>query len=107
MPGRDRTGPRGSGPMMGRRAGYCAGYILPGYANPGYGMRFGRQISLGGRHGWRHWYFATGQPGWAQTGTGPVYPQQELAALKNEAEWLENRLGVIKQRIEELERQLE
>ena len=40
MPGGDRTGPGGAGPMTGRAAGYCAGYAAaPGYANPirGYG----------------------------------------------------------------------
>jgi len=34
MPGGDRTGPTGMGPMTGRTAGYCAGYPLPGYMNP-------------------------------------------------------------------------
>ena len=50
MPGGDRTGPLGEGPMTGRGAGYCAGYPMPGYANPqggrgvapGYGRGFGR-----------------------------------------------------------------
>ena len=34
MPRGDRTGPMGMGPMTGRAAGYCAGYGVPGYANP-------------------------------------------------------------------------
>jgi len=34
MPGGDRTGPAGMGPMTGRAAGYCAGYPVPGYLNP-------------------------------------------------------------------------
>ena len=34
MPGGDRTGPLGWGPMTGRGAGYCAGYPVPGYLNP-------------------------------------------------------------------------
>jgi hypothetical protein len=34
MPGGDRTGPAGLGPMTGRGAGYCAGFDVPGYANP-------------------------------------------------------------------------
>lgn len=34
MPGGDRTGPMGMGPMTGRAAGYCAGYPVPGYTNP-------------------------------------------------------------------------
>lgn len=34
MPAGDGTGPLGSGPMTGRAAGFCAGYPVPGYANP-------------------------------------------------------------------------
>ncbi|MBN2270494.1 MAG: DUF5320 domain-containing protein [Sedimentisphaerales bacterium] len=34
MPYGDGTGPAGAGPMTGRAAGFCAGYPLPGYANP-------------------------------------------------------------------------
>jgi len=34
MPGGDRTGPMGLGPMTGRAAGYCAGYPVPGFMNP-------------------------------------------------------------------------
>jgi hypothetical protein len=37
MPGGDRTGPLGYGPMTGRGAGYCAGYVTPGYGNPAFG----------------------------------------------------------------------
>jgi hypothetical protein len=36
MPGGDRTGPAGMGPMTGRAAGYCAGYPMPGYRNPAF-----------------------------------------------------------------------
>jgi len=34
MPWGDGTGPMGRGPMTGRAAGFCAGYAVPGYANP-------------------------------------------------------------------------
>ena len=34
MPFGDGTGPGGYGPMTGRAAGFCAGYAVPGYANP-------------------------------------------------------------------------
>jgi hypothetical protein len=47
MPRGDRTGPAGFGPMTGRGSGYCAGYSMPGFANP-YGRGWGRS---GGR-GW-------------------------------------------------------
>jgi hypothetical protein len=34
MPRGDGTGPAGLGPMIGRAAGFCAGYPVPGYMNP-------------------------------------------------------------------------
>jgi len=42
MPGGDRTGPMGLGPMTGRAAGYCAGYPVPGFVNPIPGRGRGR-----------------------------------------------------------------
>ena len=44
MPRGDRTGPTGLGPLTGRGAGFCAGFKVPGYANPivGCGLGFGR-----------------------------------------------------------------
>ena len=51
MPGGDRTGPAGMGPMTGRAAGFCAGYGMPGYMNAGgrgLGMGFGRGGGFGG-----------------------------------------------------------
>jgi len=56
MPGGDRTGPAGMGPMTGRAAGFCAGYPVPGYANPvggrGMGMGWGRGRGFGRGFGW-------------------------------------------------------
>ena len=86
MPGGDRTGPVGYGPMTGRAAGYCAGYGVPGYMNPipgfGRGMGFGRGRGFGrgfGR-GWgigfgrgrdfRNWARMTGMPGWQKAAVG-------------------------------------
>jgi hypothetical protein len=37
MPLGDGTGPTGLGPMTGRAAGFCAGYLVPGYMNPAVG----------------------------------------------------------------------
>ena len=75
MPGGDRTGPAGMGPMTGRAAGFCAGYSVPGYANPiggrglgsggGRGFGFGRGLGLGFRGG-RGWGVAPY--------AAPVYP---------------------------------
>jgi len=116
MPGGDRTGPMGMGPMTGRAAGYCAGYGMPGYANPipgrGFGMGRGRGFRGrgfgGGGRGWRHWFYATGLPGWMRLGeyAAPYQrpdPQTEMQALKNQAEALESELDSIRKRIDELE----
>ena len=57
MPSGDRTGPRGKGPLTGRKRGYCAGYDQPGYMNPdggyGWGGGRGRGWGRGHRHRWR------------------------------------------------------
>jgi hypothetical protein len=79
MPGGDRTGPMGTGPMTGRGAGICAGYDVPGYDVPGYlnsgfgcgfghgrGRGLGRGFGMGGGRGRRHQYYATGLPRWAR-----------------------------------------
>lgn len=58
MPGGDRTGPAGYGPMSGRGMGYCAGYPNPGFTR-GWGRGFGggwgrgRGFGRGGGRGWR------------------------------------------------------
>ena len=114
MPGGDGTGPMGMGPMTGRAAGFCAGFNAPGYVNPGPGRGFyGRGGGWGGRgggRGYRHWYYATGLPGWAR-GRGPapyygpvepVKPEDEAQALKAQAAALRTQLEEIDKRISEL-----
>ncbi len=105
MPGGDGTGPQGLGPRTGRAAGYCAQYPVPGYMNPILGRGFYR----GGGRGRRNLYYATGLTGWqrgAYSYPPPVVQtitkEQELAELKNEAEYLENELKEIKKRIQEI-----
>jgi len=131
MPGGDRTGPSGLGPMTGRAAGFCAGYPVPGYANPVGGRGYwgsGRGFR-GGGWGRRNWYYATGLPGWARAGYGmpawggyiggaygypSAYPsgfpagptaEQEQQALKQQSEYLRQSLDDINKRIEELEKE--
>ena len=121
MPRGDRTGPMGMGPMTGRAAGYCAGFGMPGYANPapgrGFGMGFGRGRGFGGRgggRGWRHMFYATGLPGWMRFGgyAAPYGyrvpyqkpdPEMEKQELKDEAEALQSELDFIKKRLSEIE----
>lgn len=127
MPGGDRTGPAGMGPMTGRAVGFCAGYPVPGYQNSVGGRGYwgwGKGFRGGGR-GWRNWYYATGLPGWARASYGwpaggaAISPfayggasfapglsaQDELNSLKGQAEYLEDALDGIKKRIEEIESQ--
>lgn len=106
--------------MTGRAAGYCAGYGVPGFANPSFGQGFGGGWGRGGVRGWRHRFHTTGWTGWQRGAFGqpplgwhaPIYnafyPQtvtreQEIEALKNQAEYFEDSLAGIRKQIEELE----
>ncbi|MCD6320336.1 MAG: DUF5320 domain-containing protein [Candidatus Desulfofervidaceae bacterium] len=107
MPAGDGTGPLGLGPMTGRGMGYCAGFGVPGYANPW--PRWGLGFGWGRGRGWRWWYRATGLPGWARFGyAGSAFPrfgaEDELTFLKEQARFLEQQLKVVSQRIGELEK---
>jgi len=93
MPGGDRTGPMGMGPMTGRAAGFCAGYDAPGYANAipgggfwGRGWRGGGRGWGGGGRGWRHMYYATGLPGWMRFGYGQ-WPAPQMTAAWGVGPW--------------------
>ena len=99
------------GPMTGRGAGYCAGFVVPGFANPvpgwGRGMGFGWGRGGGRGRGWRHQFYATGLPFWArQPGAGvmpEVASEQEVQTLKAQAANMEKILEDIRRRISELE----
>jgi Family of unknown function (DUF5320) len=123
MPRGDRTGPMGFGPMTGRAAGYCAGFGVPGFMNQSGGRSWGRGAWGsgswgGGGRGWRHWFYATGLPGWMRFGGGmypyptapvgtvaPAVPDEEaeLEALKEQAEYFERNLEGLRRRIQKLE----
>jgi len=122
MPRGDGTGPAGMGPMTGRAAGFCADYSISGYMNSVGGRGYWGRGRGGGR-GRRNWYYATGLPGWARAPMGypawggPVQsfaPQagtyapsmtaeQELDVLRKQAEFIQDELGQINKRIEQLE----
>ncbi len=115
MPGGDRTGPGGMGPMTGRGAGFCAGNSAPGFANQGFGRFFpggGRGRGGGGGggrgRGWSPWFNQAGFPAGPSAGayTQPVQPNitgpQEMEWLKNQAADMEAELVGIKKRIDEL-----
>ena len=123
MPGGDGTGPAGMGPMTGRAAGYCAGYSVPGYMNPvggrgyggwGRGRGFGRGFGWG-RAGYGMPAFGGAVNPYAYGGTPnpnlpypapsapAMAPEQELAGLKQQAEYFQDALDEISKRMEQLE----
>jgi hypothetical protein len=110
MPGGDRTGPRGHGPLTGRGLGFCRGAREGGSPEGYYGP--GRAFGSGWGRGWRHCYYATGLPGWARAGRGRFggmgrsswTPRDELDYLRDYTQGLEEALNVTRARIAELER---
>ena len=108
MPRGDGTGPAGMGPMTGRAAGYCAGYNMPGYANP-YGGRMGGGFGRGrGRGRFWGWGYPPAPGFWgAPYGANPYAPtyseEQERQALQDQVKFFEDQIEAVKKRIEELE----
>jgi hypothetical protein len=101
------------GPKTGRGAGFCAGYDVPGYANPapggfGRGRGQGRGLGRGGGVGFGMG-FRGGRGGrwgvpaaYAAPNAAPT-ATQEVDVLKEQAEYLATALGDIQKRITELE----
>ena len=116
MPGGDRTGPFGAGPMTGRGAGYCGGNPAPGFATAPGGFGLGRGRGQG--RGWRrrNRFFATGLTGWQRAAAGePAFgpaagraapapsDEAQITALKQQAAGLSRMLDDLNRRIAELE----
>ena len=112
MPGGDGTGPMGYGPLTGRGAGYCRGYGMPGFANPGpgmgrrfmgrrgLGMGFGRGLGHGWGRGWCRWALPYGTDGFY--GDYCLGREDEKAVLTNEVQLLKNRLAQLDKRLREI-----
>ena len=100
MPGIDRTGPAGQGPMTGRRMGACAGdysgnarYFNTGRGfgrgfRNGFSRNAGMGLGFGYRHGFRNQYNIN-----LQEGTDKTILENEINALKNQLSILEERLS--------------
>ena len=98
MPGGDGTGPRGMGPMTGRRMGYCGGASAPGYgAGRGRGMGWGAGRGGGWRRGWRF------GRSWPAFGATEMPREDEAAMLREQAEGLRHELKEIERRITTLD----
>lgn len=120
MPGGDRTGPMGQGPMTGRGMGYCTGNAQPGYMTAagrplgwGFGRGGGRGLGRGGGRGFRNRYWATGMTAWQQqqaAGVSPGYEgpvqdavQDEVAQLRAQVQSLQQSLDALNERLKRSE----
>ena len=99
MPGRDRTGPEGAGPLTGRKMGFCAGNQEPGfYRRAGAGFGRGR----GFRHRLRYWQdFQEFQ----RTVNTDLSHQDEKQLLEEEIRNMKNRLTSLENRLSDLNEQ--
>jgi len=93
MPGGDRTGPVGRGPMTGRAAGYCSGYQNPGYSR-GFGRGFGRGRGFWGRSNYPESYYS-------QTSNR----EEEKIYLENMVKDLEGEIKTIREKIYDLSKE--
>ena len=110
MPGYDRSGPMGAGPMTGggrRRCNSAAagtGAPYPARYGRGLGLRrgfggsFGRFMGAGRGYGRRYGSYPT-----ATGGFTPVEPADEMEMLKAEADYMKKSLEEINKRIQSLE----
>jgi hypothetical protein len=105
--------------MTGRGAGFCAGFGMPGYANPmpgrGFGMGrgggrgfAGRGFGGGGR-GFRNRFYATGLPGWMRFGDWQALNAAPYAApdAGTEKQWLEAQARSLQGELEEIKKRLQ
>ncbi|MFX1236772.1 MAG: DUF5320 domain-containing protein [Promethearchaeota archaeon] len=116
MPGGDGTGPGSLGSRTGRGLGYCAGFDSPGFTKaPGGFWRggFGGYSPRGRLWGGR----GRGQGWWPRGGIfyGPlpqyisseISPEQKATILKQEKEYIESEMKILKNRYDELLKQIE
>ena len=109
MPGGDRTGPNGMGPMTGRGMGFCNGLNAPGYASPGFGRGFGRGRGMGfGRGMGRGFGFrrAAVTPVYGAPAQ-PLYPQQQQPTKEQETQMLEQEAKAVEEEQKVLKEELD
>jgi len=107
MPGLDRSGPEGAGPMTGGGRGRCnpaaSEYEARFAGGYGRGVRRGRGIRGGYRNGiGMRRGFAWDAPAYGSA--WPVDETSEVNMLKAEADYMKNTLDQINRRVAELEK---
>lgn len=99
MPGGDRTGPMGMGPMTGRGAGFCAGNNRTGWGHRFFGRGMGfRRGGRGGGFGFRSRF----------GGAGAVnFPETAARTQDDEKQWLQDRTRALEMELEQLRRRMD
>jgi hypothetical protein len=107
MPGFDRSGPMGAGPMTGGGFGLCGGRVDAGRASLGLGRGFrggfGRGAGFGGnlRYRARGWGFGPLDRGPAGPADEKTILEAQVAGLRSELEVLQRRLADLTARAED------
>lgn len=106
MPGGDRTGPAGRGPMTGRKLGFCAGYQTPGYSRyPGRGLGYGRGFGRG--RGFRQRRFWMQPPLDDIPQSSREHPGQYTPDPAEEQQYLEENLRILEEEIKQVKQRLQ
>ena len=110
MPGLDRSGPMGSGPMTGGRRGIC-GRAAGAAEMPVYGGGYGYGPGMGFRRGFGRARGRGAGPAFGGYAYPPVYGSgypasktDEIEMLRSDADAMRNSLETIQRRIAELEK---
>ncbi len=119
MPKGDHTGPMGAGAASGRKAGFCAGFDMPGYANKA--VPFGAAMGMGRRNrrwcgpsaygrGGRNRFFAGGGSEHLMFNSYPTAaasssPEMNTDFLKHRSRILQSELDAIHKTLETLDSQ--
>lgn len=101
MPGFNRTGPQGFGPMTGRGRGLCAGFAKPFGFGRGRALRGGRGLGRGpaGQYDWQFGE-TTGEDARLLT------PEEERRLLKADRNRLKAQLAQTEERLREIGREV-
>ena len=116
MPGFNRTGPMGAGPMTGGGRGYCHPArvgLLAVYGGYGYGRGLGLKRGFRGGYDYGMGRGYCGRPQeWYPPAAGPAYSQayqmgdtSEIEILKEQVDHMKNTLDGINRRIDLLQKQ--
>ncbi len=94
MPGRDRRGPTGMGPLTGKQMSFCTGRANEGYFDTGFAGGSGLGFS---RHGGRGKGYGIGNRNYFRAGNPEpqekAYLENEIMALKEQIAALENQVS--------------